>query len=337
MFSDRLCPFPYAMGLRATLALVLAVGPFAGVFAATLYLPGGSATGIGDNTANGNVGIGTTSPQAMLQVNGSVLLGSGAAGLSAGFSGEFGNPNVGNSGGFRFNKNSATSGQKVFSSYHANSGFEFYHEVLSATESRFIFNAGNVGIGTTVPGARLHTHGGSDGTNFYFTTAGATVGWNGGAYSDNSFRINHAGVASRFMIDGAGNIGIGTTSPTHKLAVNGTIRAKEVIVDTGWADHVFAADYPLASLSDVEQHIRQRGRLPDVPSAAEVAAHGVSVGEMQKILLQKIEELTLHVIAQQKLIAEQGCRLEVQADRLAALEREAAQAHGDADGAAAAR
>lgn len=97
-----------------------------------------------------------------------------------------------------------------------------------------------------------------------------------------------------------GNVGIGTTNPSHKLAVKGTIRANEVIVDTGWSDYVFAEDYDLATLSEVEAHIEQNGHLPDVPSAAEVAINGISLGEMQSLLLAKIEELTLHQIAQEK-------------------------------------
>jgi hypothetical protein len=82
--------------------------------------------------------------------------------------------------------------------------------------------------------------------------------------------------------------------------VNGRIRAKEVIVDTNWSDYVFAKDYKLASLSEVEQHIQQQGHLPGVPSATEVAEKGVSVGDMQAVLLAKVEELTLHLIAQEK-------------------------------------
>lgn len=100
-----------------------------------------------------------------------------------------------------------------------------------------------------------------------------------------------------------GNVGIGTSSPTHKLAVNGAIRAKEMIVDTGWSDYVFANDYRLAPLSEVEAHIQAKKHLPGIPSAAEVEAQGVSIGEMQSRLLEKIEELTLHLIAQQKDIA----------------------------------
>lgn len=91
------------------------------------------------------------------------------------------------------------------------------------------------------------------------------------------FRVHQA---EAMRISPGGNVGIGTTTPSHKLAVNGTIRAKEVIVDTGWADYVFAADYRLAPLSEVEAHIRDKRHLPGIPTAAEVAEHGVSLGEI---------------------------------------------------------
>jgi hypothetical protein len=100
-----------------------------------------------------------------------------------------------------------------------------------------------------------------------------------------------------------GNVGIGTANPGHKLAVNGTVKAKEVIVETtGWSDYVFADGYQLQPLAQVEQHIKEHKHLPGIPSAAEVAEHGVSVGDMQARLLAKVEELTLHVIAQEKRI-----------------------------------
>jgi hypothetical protein len=105
-----------------------------------------------------------------------------------------------------------------------------------------------------------------------------------------------AGV-ERVRFTTSGNVGIGTTSPQHKLSVNGTIGAKEVIVtNTGWADYVFKPDYRLMPLGDVRAYIAKHRRLPEMPSEAEVKETGVSVGEMQAKLLAKIEELTLYVI-----------------------------------------
>ncbi len=106
------------------------------------------------------------------------------------------------------------------------------------------------------------------------------------------------------VIDRAGNnVGIGTQNPgDYKLAVNGSIRAKEVVVETGWSDFVFEDDYRLPSLAQIEDHIRAHKRLPDIPSAEDVAQHGVRLGEMEAKLLQKIEELTLHLIDMNKRV-----------------------------------
>ena len=109
-----------------------------------------------------------------------------------------------------------------------------------------------------------------------------------------------------------GNVGIGTSSPgSFKLAVNGTIRAKEIRVNTGWSDFVFEEDYRLPTLSEVESHIKEKKHLPGIPSAAEVETEGVELGVISSKLLQKVEELTLYVIAQEKQIAEQQARIEM--------------------------
>lgn len=107
---------------------------------------------------------------------------------------------------------------------------------------------------------------------------------------------------SALFVSSGRNVGIGTTSPDHKLDVNGTIRAKEVIVESDWSDFVFEPDYRLRPLSEVESHIAERGHLPDVRSASEIAADGLSVGEAQRVMMQKIEELTLYMIEKDKQI-----------------------------------
>ena len=101
-----------------------------------------------------------------------------------------------------------------------------------------------------------------------------------------------------------GNVGIGTTSPSYKLDVNGTIRAKEIIVSTTGADFVFADDYQLRPLSEVKTFIQENKHLPEIQSAKEMQENGVCINELQTQLLQKIEELTLYLIQQEQTIKE---------------------------------
>lgn len=174
--------------------------------------------------------------------------------------------------------------------------------------------SGNVGVGTTSPATKLHVSGtvpwvrltgsGANWTGIQFENTALTtpVRWalyNGssGLGGDALSVFDYSVSADRFTIASSGNVGIGTTMPQYKLAVNGTIGTKEVIVTTtGWADYVFKPGYALKSLSHVEAYIRENQRLPDMPSESEVKDKGVGLADMQVKLLAKIEELTLHMI-----------------------------------------
>ena len=114
-----------------------------------------------------------------------------------------------------------------------------------------------------------------------------------------TFHTNYGGgVYERMRLLSNGSLGIGTTSTgTHKLAVEGSIGAREITVEpTGWSDFVFEKDYHLRTLAEVEQHINENGHLPEIPTEAEVTQNGSNLGEMNAKLLQKIEELTLYLI-----------------------------------------
>ena len=111
-------------------------------------------------------------------------------------------------------------------------------------------------------------------------------------------------------IDRYGNVGIGAPPDSFKLQVAGSVRSEEIIVETGWADYVFEDDYFLSPLADVESYIEENGHLPDIPSARVVESQGLRVGEMSSRFMQKIEELTLYTIDQEKRIKSQQEELE---------------------------
>jgi hypothetical protein len=108
-----------------------------------------------------------------------------------------------------------------------------------------------------------------------------------------------------FRIKTGGNVLIGRTTQVnteYKLDVLGKMRANEVVVNTTGADFVFAPDYIMPTLSEVESYINENKHLPDIASASEMKENGMNVSEMQTKLLQKIEELTLYIITQDKKI-----------------------------------
>ncbi|MEQ8424646.1 MAG: tail fiber protein, partial [Cyclobacteriaceae bacterium] len=199
--------------------------------------------------------------------------------------------------------------------------------VLNVTRSSsslfYVRTDGNIGIGTINPVGKFQI---TDDQLDIFTSQGLSNGWTKDGltisanpdvnYSSLRINSNHSSVSDRgvlnvtrsssslFYVRTDGNVGIGTTTPDAKLTVNGTIHSKEVKVDLSvpGPDYVFEEDYPLTSLDEIESYIKQNKHLPEVPSAAEFEENGIKVGEMNMLLLKKLEEVTLHLIRQQEEI-----------------------------------
>ena len=186
---------------------------------------------------------------------------------------------------------------------------DLYFKTNHNTRMTILESNGNVGVGTTIPQGRLHVDKGhlriGNGTSESSRSANVLLfGDNthvqiGEWQADNmlSFQANTYNFTT-------GNVGIGTTSPSYKLDVNGTIRANEIIVNTTGADFVFADDYQLRPLSEVKAFIQENKHLPEIQSAKEMQENGVGINELQTQLLQKIEELTLYLIQQEQIIEE---------------------------------
>jgi hypothetical protein len=101
--------------------------------------------------------------------------------------------------------------------------------------------------------------------------------------------------------NGSGNVGIGSQNPDYKLTVNGTIHSKEIKVDVNLPpDYVFDTNYSFPTLDEVQTYISKNHHLPEVPAAAEMEKNGVQLGEMNMLLLKKIEEMTLYMIEMKK-------------------------------------
>jgi hypothetical protein len=176
------------------------------------------------------------------------------------------------------------------------------------------FINGNVGIGTTAPVTTLNirTLGWSTCLqidNYYkaYKIVAANDGLLFKSYSGSpsvlfSFRNSADSRLFEIFPDGHVNIGSPPSGGSYKLNVGGNIRANAVVVNTSGADYVFADDYNLINLDDLSTYIKTNKHLPEIPSAEEMQKAGLSLGEMNTKILQKVEELTLYIIDQEKRI-----------------------------------
>jgi hypothetical protein len=264
----------------------------------------------------GNVGIGTMSPVNKLEVDissantnyGSV--GSGDLGLflknTSATNNNFNMISFGDASGYGIAHVGAVI--KDHTSHAGNLIFATKPSGSSLVERMRIDENGNVGVGTASPAGKLDINAGSQyairtlTSSRYVIEVRNTSDTDGGWWLVNdpngSLALHENSVGDQFTIKPGGNVGIGTTSPDAKLAVSGQVHAQEVKVSVTvpGPDYVFEKDYKLTSLEEIKDYIDQNKHLPEVPSAKEMEKNGIQLGEMNMLLLKKIEELTLHVI-----------------------------------------
>ncbi len=205
-----------------------------------------------------------------------------------------------------------------------------------------LFVNGNVGIGTKTPTKKLEVYDNapilslrnkSDGVSSYgwleFNDVNSRMGYVGFGSSSTNHLYLYNQIGGNILLSTTGGVGIGTgNTQGYKLAVAGGkgIIAEEVTVklQANWPDYVFENRYNLPTLKEVENHIQEKGHLQNIPSAKEVAKNGIQLGEMNKKLLEKIEELTLYTIQQEKRIEKletKNTELENQDKKIEALEK----------------
>ncbi|MBC7936361.1 MAG: hypothetical protein H7Y86_13505 [Rhizobacter sp.] len=259
----------------------------------------GNARVNGDILSLGSIGAGTLNPAYTLDVNGPGRLS--------------GNVYIDN--GFLRIRN--TTDAKNWDMLYSSSSNRLM--LLEGGMERVLFqNGGNVGIAPNLPtitagfpSTKLHIETGQDAglsasSNGYLML-GPASGTN--LIIDNNEIIARSGTSAGSLVlqNDGGSVRIGSAAvPTgYKFAINGKMICEEVkvkLASSGWPDYVFGDTYKLRSLAEVEQFIIQNKHLPNIPSAAEVEKEGIEVGDMQKRMMEKIEELTLYIIELEKKV-----------------------------------
>ena len=255
---------------------------------------------------SGNLGLGATDPQGKLTV------------AAAGVNGILLSPDL---------TNQKRSGRLIFSdNLSSNAIFRYDNKLCFSSGATINGSSGNskivltddgkVGIGTTYPTVpleiknnsyellRLHRSGDNSNPAFYLHNDGGRISGIVGYNNNKSLVLTEGTANTYFSLSGNGVLigGSFTEKAKGALEVKGTILAEEIRVEASGqtADFVFEENYPLRNLCQVEEFIKENKHLPDIPSASEMEASGVNLAEMNKLLLQKIEELTLYVIEKEE-------------------------------------
>lgn len=305
--------------LLTTLFLVLSISVFGQQWL-------GSSGSSSDIYRNGNLGVGTTAPS--YTVEGGYTLGSAIAIGTNGVAGWDGTEGSKLCTDLNFlgYLNRVTARIRSWDECNSTGSghLSFYtNNTANPVERMRIDGMGNIGIGTT-PSYKFDVNAGTteigarifNGAN-YINIGGIGSGTSyikgyeskfvfGNIYQYGA-TILYAGGTEKMRIDYLGNVGIGAMPATgYKLNVNGSIHAKEVVINmtgyTPFPDFVFEDSYILPKIQDVDNYIQLNGHLPNIPSAKEVEKNGLNMADMQVKLLQKVEELTLYMISQQKEI-----------------------------------
>lgn len=287
----------------------------------------GVTNDVGAIYRSGNVGIGTTTaPTQKLRLSaGNMMLDYASSGTVGNIF--FGGQTDLNQNGMRFFfLNSGSIGGFIdVRTAVATDGLRFRVDNNNGGTERMRINAnGNIGMGTTAPGQRLHIHNGAIKLSGGVPGYGGPMVLFGSANADGSgveqwgieyiptsnsprpglnfwkpFGSPNAGNYYLFLADN-GNIGIGTDNPgSFKLAVEGKLGAREVKVTltNPWPDYVFDPSYDLMSLDEIDAYLDEHKHLPGMPSADEVSKNnGIELGDMQVRQMEKIEELYLLLI-----------------------------------------
>ena len=248
---------------------------------------------------DGNIGIGTIVPSSLLEVY----------------------TNLPSTGSYNtqswttLNPNYGLKLQTVWDTHGINQ--QFIQKFNGVDYSSLSFYQGNIGIGTASPSSLLEVYTNLPSAGSYNTQSWTTLNpnyglnlktiWNNHGINQ-QFIQKYNGVDYNTLSFSQGNVGIGTDlsrALDNKLEVNGTIRCKEVLVEaTPWPDYVFAKDYKLKSINEVDTYIKANNHLPDMPAASEIEQNGVKLSELNTKLLQKVEELTLYIIQLKKEVDE---------------------------------